>query len=35
MTRNALIASPEKGYKKSMRSDGMIPTIALIDPLLT
>ena len=35
MTKNAVIVSPEKGYKKSMRSDGMIPTIALIDPLLT
>ncbi len=35
MTKNAVIASPEKGYKKSMRADGMIPTIALIDPLLT
>lgn len=34
MTKNAVIASPEKGYKKSMRADGMIPTIALIDPLL-
>ena len=34
MTRNAVIVSPEKGYKKSMREHGMIPTIALIDPLL-
>jgi alcohol dehydrogenase len=35
MTKNAVIASREKGYKKSMRADDMIPTIALIDPLLT
>lgn len=35
MTKNAVIVSLEKGYKKSMRADGMIPTIALIDPLLT
>lgn len=35
MTKNAVITSPMKGYKKSMRSDNMIPTIALIDPTLT
>ena len=35
MTKNAVIVSLEKGYKKSMRADSMIPTIALIDPLLT
>ena len=35
MTKNAVIVSLEKGYKKSMRADGMVPTIALIDPLLT
>ncbi len=34
MTKNAVIASPEKGYKKSMRADSMIPTAALIDPEL-
>ncbi len=34
MTRNAVIHSPEKGCKKSMRADSMIPTIALVDPLL-
>lgn len=34
MTKNAVIHSPEKGCKKSMRADAMIPTIALIDPLL-
>ena len=35
MTKNAVIASLEKGCKKSMRADSMVPTIALIDPLLT
>ncbi|MFH0953459.1 MAG: iron-containing alcohol dehydrogenase [Verrucomicrobiota bacterium] len=35
MTRNAVITSPEKHYKRSMRFDSMIPTIALLDPLLT
>ena len=35
MTKNAVITSTEKGYKKSMRADSMIPTIALIDPTLT
>jgi len=34
VTKNAVIHSPEKGYKKSMRSEKMIPTVALIDPLL-
>jgi alcohol dehydrogenase class IV len=34
MTKNAVIVSLEKGYKKSMRADSMVPTIALIDPLL-
>ena len=35
MTKNAVIVSRENGYKKSMRADSMMPTIALIDPLLT
>lgn len=35
MTRNAVITSPEKHYKKSMRFDSMIPTVAILDPLLT
>lgn len=34
MTKNAVIHSPAKGYKKSMRADSMIPTAVLIDPLL-
>lgn len=34
MTKNAVIRSPQKGYKKSMRADSMIPTAALIDPTL-
>jgi len=35
MTKNAVICSPAKGYKKSMRDDAMIPMIALIDPELS
>ena len=35
MTKNAVITSHEKGYKKSMRADAMIPLVALIDPALT
>ena len=35
MTKNAVIVSHENGYKKSMRADSMVPTIALIDPLLS
>jgi alcohol dehydrogenase class IV len=35
MTKNAVIASHEKGYKRSLRADNMVPTIALVDPLLT
>ena len=34
-TRNAVIAVPEKGVKKSMRFDGMLPAVALLDPDLT
>lgn len=35
VTRNAVIASPEHQVKVSMRSRKMIPTVALIDPVLT
>ncbi len=35
MTKNAVIVSHEKGFKKSMRADSMIPTVALVDPALT
>ncbi|OQA24893.1 MAG: 1,3-propanediol dehydrogenase [Verrucomicrobia bacterium ADurb.Bin345] len=34
MTKNAVIQSPEKGYKKSLRDDSLVPTAALVDPLL-
>jgi alcohol dehydrogenase class IV len=34
-TRNAVIAVPERGVKKSMRFDGMLPAVALLDPELT
>ena len=35
MTRNAVIGSPEEKCKRSMRADSMIPTLALIDSMLT
>ncbi|HDL77253.1 MAG TPA: iron-containing alcohol dehydrogenase, partial [Lentisphaerae bacterium] len=35
MTKNAVICSPERGFKKSMRFDQMIPTAAVVDPELT
>ncbi len=35
MTRNAVICSPEKHFKKSMRDVRMIPLSVLIDPALT
>jgi alcohol dehydrogenase class IV len=34
VTKNAVITNLEKGYKKSMRDDRMIPTVALLDPEL-
>ena len=34
-TKNAVVSSAEKGYKKSLRSDKMLARIALIDPQLT
>jgi len=35
VTRNAVIGVPERQVKVSMRSPMMIPTIAIVDPLLT
>lgn len=35
VTRNAVIAVPEKSVKVSMRSPYMLPTVALVDPELT
>ncbi|UCB47248.1 MAG: iron-containing alcohol dehydrogenase [Spirochaetota bacterium] len=35
VTKNAVITSKEKTFKKSIRSDYMIPDVALIDPSLT
>jgi alcohol dehydrogenase class IV len=35
VTRNAVITSPEHAVKVSMRGRKMIPTVALIDPVLT
>lgn len=35
VTRNAVLAVPEKKVKVSMRSPLMLPTVALVDPLLT
>jgi alcohol dehydrogenase class IV len=34
VTRNAVLASPEHGVKASMRSERMLPRLALIDPQL-
>ena len=34
-TRNAVIAAPDQGGKKSMRFDGLLPAVALLDPELT
>lgn len=35
VTRNAVLGSPEHGFKASMRSPLMLPRIALVDPELT
>jgi alcohol dehydrogenase class IV len=35
VTPNAVLASPEHGLKASLRSPLMLPTLALVDPLLT
>lgn len=35
VTRNAVLASPEHRVKVSLRSAFMLPTLALVDPLLT
>lgn len=35
VTRNAVLAVPEKGVKVSMRSPTMLPKVAIVDPLLT
>jgi alcohol dehydrogenase class IV len=35
VTRNAVLSSPEQRVKASLRSAGMLPTVAVIDPELT
>jgi alcohol dehydrogenase class IV len=35
VTRNAVLASPEHRVKASLRSAGMLPTLAVVDPELT
>jgi alcohol dehydrogenase class IV len=35
VTRNSVIRVPESRVKRSMRSDGMIPRVALVDPQLS
>jgi alcohol dehydrogenase class IV len=35
VTRNAVLASPEKRVKASLRSAGMLPRLAVVDPELT
>lgn len=35
VTMNAVLASPEHGRKASVRARSMLPTLALVDPLLT
>ncbi|MGA3353297.1 MAG: iron-containing alcohol dehydrogenase [Acidimicrobiales bacterium] len=35
VTSNAVLASPADGCKASLRSPSMLPTLALVDPLLT
>ena len=34
VTRNAVLASPERRVKVSLRSAGMLPRVALVDPEL-
>lgn len=35
VTRNAVLLSPRHGVKASLRGDGMLPDVALVDPELT
>jgi alcohol dehydrogenase class IV len=35
VTKNAVVASPEHRYKASLRSNLMLPTVAIVDPVLT
>ena len=35
VTRNAVLASPERRVKASLRSAGMLPRLAVVDPALT
>lgn len=35
VTRNAVLLSPQHGVKVSLRGDGMLPDVALVDPELT
>jgi alcohol dehydrogenase class IV len=35
VTRNAVLASPQHGVKASLRSAGMLPRLAIVDPELT
>ncbi|MCW5964021.1 MAG: iron-containing alcohol dehydrogenase [Bryobacterales bacterium] len=35
VTRNAVLGSPQHGVKASLRSPGMLPALAIVDPLLT
>lgn len=35
VTKNAVVASPEHGYKASLRSNTMLPAVAIVDPELT
>ena len=35
VTRNAVLGSPERGVKASLRSAGMLPRLAVVDPELT
>lgn len=35
VTRNAVLGSPEHGVKASLRSAGMLPVLAIVDPVLS